>query len=426
MIGRHVLTALVACGLMGGALSAATGYVRSMEGRYINALAPGMFGLKNQGTELQAEAFRHPDLLVVYGSSELEQHNPYHASNVFKEYPTGFTIFPVGRGSTTSMIMLQDLAAVGSDLRGKKVAISVSPPWFFLHDRTPDYYLSNHSPLHLSALIFSTDLRYETKQAAVRQLMQSPKLFASDSLAAFAAQQLIEDGLLSRAKYLASVPLGTLHNAILRAQDCWATYTYIADRQQLDTQVPQHPADIQWPSLMRTAEEEQWGQANNNDFGFDNAIWADKYRALVAERHGQFSDAWFVDNLQHTAEWTDLDLLLRGLSEMGAEPILLSQPIPGRYYDYIGISGAARSEYYARLRAVAATYGVPVVDFADHDGDVYFVTDPNSHLSRKGWTYYDRALDAFYHGTLGELASGEWSASAVLPANSVGFAPAVR
>jgi poly-D-alanine transfer protein DltD len=256
--------------------------------------------------------------------------------------------------------------------------------------------------------------------------MQSPELFASDSLMAFAAQRLVEDSLLSRAEYLVSLPLGKVHNAILAAQDCWATYTYIQSQQQLDSQVAQRPSDIQWSNLMRTAEEEQWGQASNNAFGFDNAIWADKYRALVAERHGQFSDAWFLDNLQHTAEWTDLDLLLRGLSEMGAEPLILSQPMAGTYYEYIGISAAARSEYYARLRAVAATYGVPVVDFADHDGDVYFVTDPNSHLSRKGWTYYDRALDAFYHGTLGELASREWSASAVLPANSVGFAPALR
>ncbi len=42
-----------------------------------------MFALKNQGTELQAEAFRHADLLVVYGSSELEQPHRYHASSMF-------------------------------------------------------------------------------------------------------------------------------------------------------------------------------------------------------------------------------------------------------------------------------------------------------------------------------------------------------
>jgi hypothetical protein len=34
----------------------------------------------------------------------------------------------------------QDLAGVGSDLRGKKVVISVSPPWFFANTRPPNFY----------------------------------------------------------------------------------------------------------------------------------------------------------------------------------------------------------------------------------------------------------------------------------------------
>jgi D-alanine transfer protein len=105
---------------------------------------------------------------------------------------------------------------------------------------------------------------------------------------------------------------------------------------------------------------------------------------------------------------------------------VLSQPLPGAYFDYVGVSAAARAQYYARLREVAAAYDVSVVDFADHDSDRYFVTDPNSHLSRKGWTYYDRALDAFYHGNLGELASTEWSAGALLPGDSARAAAALR
>src|SRR5258708_12646732 len=146
MIGWHVLAAVLAGCLFGGGLTGATWYVRWLESRYIHTLAPMMFELKNQGTELQAEAFRQPDLLVVYGSSELEQPNRYHASNLFQDYPTGFTIFPVGRGSTTSLVMLQDLAAVGSDLHGKKVVISLSPPSSHLPHRTPNFYPTNHSP----------------------------------------------------------------------------------------------------------------------------------------------------------------------------------------------------------------------------------------------------------------------------------------
>jgi D-alanine transfer protein len=99
-------------------------------------------------------------------------------------------------------------------------------------------------------------------------------------------------------------------------------------------------------------------------------------------------------------------------AELGAQPLVISQPIPGIYYDYVGISGQARLQYYSRLRALGAQYGVPVVDFENHDTDSYFVTDPNSHLSRLGWVYYDQALDAFFHGTLDQLDPGEWSSGA--------------
>src|SRR5260370_16921702 len=114
MIGRHVLAAVLAAGLLGGGLASASWYVRWLESRSIHTLAPMMFALKNQGTELQAEAFRQSDLLVVYGSSELEQPNLYHATNPFQDYPTAFTVFPVVRGSTTSMICLHTFSPAGS------------------------------------------------------------------------------------------------------------------------------------------------------------------------------------------------------------------------------------------------------------------------------------------------------------------------
>src|SRR5215471_15549120 len=349
MLPRHILAAAIALTFVIGGLGTAMSYLRSLEADSIHAVAPNLFDLKNQGSELQKAAFRQPDLLVVYGSSELEIPNPYHASTVFQAYPTGFTIFPVGRGETTSLVMLQDLAAVGTELRGKKVAISVSPPWFFLHDRTPNFYAPNYSPLHLSALVFDTDLSYATRQLAVRQLMQSPALFSDDSLVAFAADRLSEDAPLDHAAYLAVVPLGKLHNAIMSLQDMVATYAYLRV-QAAESQPTPAISGVNWAQLTSQARAESQNSADNNDLGFDNTIWTTKYVRLVAERTGQFNDAWFVDNLQHTAEFTDLDILLRGLSELGADPLLLSQPMPGKYYDRIGISASARAEYYARLR----------------------------------------------------------------------------
>jgi D-alanine transfer protein len=419
MIGPHLRAALIAAGLLVSGLYVGAAYVRELESRAIHSLAPAMFTLKNQGSELQAEAFQQSDLVVVYGSSELEMANPYHASDVFQAYPSGFTIFPVGRGLTTTLVMLQDVAAIGPELRNKKVVISVSPPWFFLHDRTPEFYAPNYSRLHLSALVFSTDLSFETKQAAVRQVLESTKMVHQDPLIGFAADRLVSDAWFDQALYAAALPLGKLQNLVLQVQDLWETCLYLqAHQAELASSPPKQAATLDWASLGQQAEREQASASDSNPFGFDNGVWVQKYNRLVPEREAQFDDASFADNLQHTAEWTDLDLLLKGLTELGAQPLVLSQPIPGEYYDYIGISQPARMEYYARLRAVAARYAVPVVDFADHDDDVYFVTDPNSHLSRKGWVYYDQALDAFFQGTLGTLAATEWSAGGVLPPDS--------
>jgi poly-D-alanine transfer protein DltD len=49
---------------------------------------------------------------------------------------------------------------------------------------------------------------------------------------------------------------------------------------------------------------------------------------------------------------------------------------------------------------VVRAYGVPVLNFADHDRDSHFVQDASAHPSEMGWVYYDQALDAFFHDQL--------------------------
>lgn len=92
--------------------------------------------------------------------------------------------------------------------------------------------------------------------------------------------------------------------------------------------------------------------------------------------------------------------MVRVLRELGAKPLVLSMPIHGSYHDYMGVSVGARGAYYQRLGALMNRYRVPGLDFADHDGDNYFSRDYSAHPSDKGWVYYDRALDAFYHDRL--------------------------
>ena len=86
------------------------------------------------------------------------------------------------------------------------------------------------------------------------------------------------------------------------------------------------------------------------------------------------------------------------LARIHARPLILSMPIGGNFYDHAGISRSAREDYYAKLRALVQRYRFPLVEFKGHDEDPAFLIRYESHLTAKGWMYYNRALDDFFHG----------------------------
>ena len=99
-----------------------------------------------------------------------------------------------------------------------------------------------------------------------------------------------------------------------------------------------------------------------------------------------------------SAEWIDLRLALRVLQELKAQPLVWSLPLPGAYDNYTPVSVVARGSYYDRYEHIVERARVPWLDFRDHEEDPYFLTDPGSHLSARGWVFADRALDMFWHG----------------------------
>ncbi len=395
---------LVVTGLSGGVL-----YAQSVERKYVHALAPQLLRLNLVGSALQREAFCQPDLLPVYGSSEISiEVKGYTAPEVFGTYPTGFAPFEVAKGGVNSLIMAQDIAAVGPDLRGKKVVISFTPSMFLSHMILADRYDGLFSRLHANELAFSTELSFATKHEAAKRMLQYPQSLKKEPLLRFALERLADGSPLNLAMYYAVWPLGKLWTLVLELQDHWETLSVIWARPGLNPTVPHVPAVIDWQALGAKAEQEQEAHANNNPFGFDNNIWLARYSKLL-EHYGELLntkkaplilDKAAIKNLRETEEWTDLDILLRILNEMGAQPLIMSRPFSASFWEVRGITAQDRQAYYDRLRQMAARYGMPEVDFQDHEKDKYFSVDDWSHTSRKGWVYVDKTLDDFYRGAL--------------------------
>jgi D-alanine transfer protein len=395
----HLLAGLASLILIVGLLWGFSAYAATIESRYVHGLAPYITHQSNFGSALQRAAFHQPDLLPVYGSSEIASTAEFSSVDFFRLYPTGFAAFDIRFVGGSALNLAQTLAAVGPDLRGKKVVISFTPRAFMSLRPGPIYYPGNFSTLHAAGLIFNIQLSEDIKSQAARHMWQYPDTLTKDLLLKFAIQNLGVDQPLNRLAYYLALPLGQLDLLVLRLQDHWALLQYI---QQNPTLVPDplhKPSVIDWNARIAEARKIQTTNTSSNPYGVDNTVWEQGYKDLFAKKipSGQY-DNKYLGELQASEEWADLDILLHILKELGAQPLLLSQPFNGRQWDALGWSQASRSVYYKKLRQEAAKFGYPVVDLQGHESDPLFVVDTSSHPSRVGLVYTNQVLDAFYHG----------------------------
>ena len=381
----NLAAASIALGTVAFILLAAAVAGAYFERRYVHVLAPVLFLQKTQGLELQKVAFAQPDLLPFYGSSELVVSAPNKATDFFQTYPSGFGVFSVGKPGSASLILLQKLAAMGSDLRGKKVAISISPTYFFRQDVPAAYYNGNFSLLQAGEIIYSPHLSFGLKRDVARRMLRYPKTLEKSALLAFTLRRLASGSLMDRAVYYGTVPLGLLENGILRIQDHCETLLYILKRVwRLPVAVTSSLRTVDWDGLMADATA-QARKHNNSDTG-----------SVGPEKGPEM----FVAGEQNAHEWIDFELLLRGLNELGARPLVLSMPIDGKYFDRFGVGRPYRDLYYKRIRGLAEVHHIPLLAFEEHDLDEDFLVAHRDHLTDKGWLYFDKALDDFFHGQL--------------------------
>ena len=87
----HLFAGVVALGLAVIVLFAAERALIHLEHATIVSTAPESFGLKNQGLAFQRAAAHSPNVLIIYGSSELlVPAAPERGATFFRTAPTGF------------------------------------------------------------------------------------------------------------------------------------------------------------------------------------------------------------------------------------------------------------------------------------------------------------------------------------------------
>jgi D-alanine transfer protein len=365
------MSAISACAIVIAILCSGRMLAIHLERKTVHWIAPRDFFIKNQGLAFERAAVRRPDILLLYGSSELIDPIPNRASDFFASAPTGFQICPVGKAGATSLIILQKLGALGSELCGRKIAISLSASSFLTPAVRPDFYAGNFSSIAASNILFGNAVDFDLKTTIAKRMLQFPDTLAEDGLLELDAKCLASDRPVDRIILMGIWPIGKLENAMFDLQDHFEALAYIlaAGRRVPDWLRPVHSRTLHARTLN-----------TQNRKSFDTV------------RPGK--DAMFRSRIAAASEWTDLELLFRTLAELKADPLILSMPIDADAAR--GVSRSAREVYYERMRELAQRYHVPVVEFEQYDADPGFLIAHREHPTPRGWMVYNRALDDFF------------------------------
>jgi D-alanine transfer protein len=386
----HVFAGLLALGLAAIILFAAQRVLIHLEHTTIVSTAPEVFALKNQGLAFQRAAAHSPEVLPIYGSSELLRPAAPERGNIFfRTAPTGFQLSPVAGGGANPLIWLQKVGALGSVLHGKRLAFSLSPGWFCTAKPGIQGYKGNFSPMAATEMVFGSALDFRLKRDIAARMLQFPETLEQRPFLEFALRRLASGRILDRLVFYALWPAGKLQTALFELEDHWAALHHIRHQTKLPPPRLQEET-IDWPQFIAKASK-----AKAADAGRIQQPSQTERKITRGSR-----DVGFLTGVRTSTAWIDLDLLLRCLATVHARPLILSMPLGGDFYDHAGISRSARDEFYRKLPALVDHYQFPVIEFQEHDEDPAFLIRHESHLTAKGWAYYDRALDDFFHGRL--------------------------
>ena len=335
----------------------------------------------------------------------------------FLDRPTGFSVFPIGRAGTSSLVLLQKLAAAGRVARGKKIVVFLSASWFAKEEMAKNAALVNLAAPQLGEWVFSSPLKWPLKGRIARLMEAYPDTLKDQPLLSEAVRLLADPTPGGRLLFATLVPLGKLQNVLFAALENVVILDEMVHYEQpphvsrhrhpekpgiapqpLTPPEPLTSGEPNWDFLAREAEAEDAALGDGNRYSATTRFATktptdDKIRVAPPGS----KDTEFHDRLPYSMEWTDLVLLMDVMKALKVKGMFLSQPFNGIYTGFGGVDAPTRRAYYRRLARMVAPYGIPIADFSEHEDDRMFFNDSN-HPSGKGWVYYDRAIDHFYRG----------------------------
>ena len=327
------------------------------------------------------------DAAVVMGSSELSAYTDMPAPDALFGSTSDFEVVLFGRGYTQCLLHAIDVGAYAKSLRTGKVVLILSPQWFEREMEVEAFPDRFHERAY-AAFLGNGDIPASIKREVAARVEES----LVDDPTELATVQLYDAVMVEKDLNPAARLQVLAHNTFMNAK---ANHDYA---QRIGTlPAPKSgtsPAsEIDWDDVLEQATELGRKSCTNNDF-FIQDEYFDEY-VREGYESGENKNGRAGSSMRESTEWGDFELFLQVCEATGVEPLVVSVPVNGRWYDYAGFDRAERAWYYQQVRDLCAAHGAELADFSDREYEAYFLKDI-MHLGWRGWAHVCKAIYEYY------------------------------
>lgn len=343
-----------------------------------------------QGLDIQKEALQEGNYLPIFGSSELSRVDPFHPSVVSKKYDQGYTPFLLGRPGTQNLSHFLDVNALGSELKGKKVAVILSPQWFGPHGVSDPSFGANFSPLHAYKFALEDTENTPERRYAAKRLL-SFQVVQSDTTLKNLLENILVKGPKKPHNQKFTKLAGEIQFKILERKDDLESKTITGSKEvRVDKGLKALPETLDYNQLDQLAKEIGKKNTGPNPYQVKEGYYKKKIQPVEKKMKNSRGNLRY-DN---SPEYGDLQLLMDAFKKAGADVIFINPPINGKWIDYIGMNKQGLKNYYAKTKQQIESQGFRYYSLEEYQNEPYYLED-TIHLSWRGWVKIDQVLADF-------------------------------
>jgi len=331
--------------------------------------------------------------LVTFGSSEFEhgKKTQYHPKQVFQN--TKFQPMLIGAGNYQSLTHAITLASIGNDIPNKKVVLFVSPTWFSKNGVKAEAFASNFSEENYVGMLKNTKISDATKSYIINRTHQLMKVDETTL-----SRLQIDEKVINNKEHvsLTNYLQYYFYQEFLKEKTNLAVATqyhvYKKKENMMKEKKPFSSKGIHWDHYNSDLKRDC--EAVNADHFYMNRVGYHHMKVRLKAEKDSKSKA---KNLySKSVEYQDLECFLTICKELNIQPMIISLPVNGYWYDYMGAKASTRKKYYKNIRQIAKEYDADIVDLSGQEFTPNFFED-GLHLAGKGWITVNEIL--YNYGT---------------------------